>query len=92
MICLVTAQIEYGARDPELVLGQSYFIPPKVGEGYSWTKEQFKNQFNFVLLPTIKEYSFNEPGAIAAIVGDRLGDGILEVDEFWSVFKAEFAY
>lgn len=78
-------------KDPELILGQSYFIPTKTSEGYVWDFNKFKNQFNFVLLPTIKEYSFNEPSAVNSIVGENLGDGIQETDEFKIAFAAEFA-
>ncbi len=78
-------------KDPELVLGQSYFIPTKTEEGYVWNFNKFKNQFNFVLLPTIKEYSFNEPSAVNSIVGENLGDGIQETDEFKMAFAAEFS-
>lgn len=78
-------------KDPELILGQSYFIPTKTEDGYVWDIIKFKNQFNFVLLPTIKEYSFNEPSAVNSIVGENLGDGIQEIDEFKMAFAAEFA-
>lgn len=78
-------------KDPELILGQSYFIPPKTAAGYIWNNEQFKNQFNFVLLPTIKEYSFNEPSAVNTIIGESLGDGIQDTDEFMMAFGAEFS-
>lgn len=77
-------------KDPELVLGQSYFIPPEVNGHYIWNYEQFKNQFNYVVLPTIKEYSFNEPSAVSTIVGDALGDGIQDIDEFKTIFEVEF--
>lgn len=78
-------------KDPELILGQSYFIPSKSEEGYIWDFNRFKNQFNFVLLPTLKEYSFNEPSAVNSIVGENLGDGLQETDEFKVAFVAEFA-
>ncbi len=77
-------------KDPELVLGQSYFIPPENEGKFVWNYEQFKNQFNYVVLPTIKEYSFNEPSAVNTIVGEALGDGIQDIDEFKTVFEAEF--
>ena len=77
-------------KDPELILGQSYFIPPKSKDGYIWNVAKFKNHFNFVLLPTIKEYSFNEPSAVNSIVGENLGDGIQDTDEFMQAFTAEF--
>mgnify|MGYP003091564707 FL=1 len=53
--------------DSELLLGQSYFIPNNPEK--SWDMESFKNQFNFVILPTLKEYSFNDANAINAIIG-----------------------
>jgi 5-methylcytosine-specific restriction protein B len=78
-------------KDPELILGQSYFIPEKSDNGYVWSFEKFKNQFNFVILPTLREYSFNDRAAVSTIVGENLGDGIQELDEFIAIFTAEFS-
>ena len=78
-------------NDTELMLGQSYFIPNKKDEGYVWNFEQFKNQFNFVLLPTIREYSFNNPASVNSILGENLGDGIQETDDFKIAFTEEFS-
>lgn len=88
---LINQRILETLKDQELVLGQSYFIPPKTEAGYIWDFEKFKNQFNFVLLPTLKEYSFNEPSAVNTIVGENLSDGIQETEEFKMVFAAEFS-
>lgn len=77
--------------DPELLLGQSYFIPSKdANDDYNWSVESFKNQFNFVLLPTLREYSFNDSNAINAIIGENLADSLQDVDEFKEAFIAEF--
>ena len=78
-------------KDPELILGQSYFIP-KINESgkYIWEANDFKNQFNFVLLPTLREYSFNNASAIGSIVGENLSDGIQDLDDFMASFSAEF--
>ena len=78
-------------KDPELILGQSYFIP-KANEfdEYIWEANDFKNQFNFVLLPTLREYSFNNASAIGSIVGENLSDGIQDLDDFMASFSAEF--
>jgi len=76
--------------DPELLLGQSYFIPSKEAAN-KWLMESFKNQFNFVLLPTLKEYSFNDSNAINAIIGENLADSIQDIDEFTEAFMAEFS-
>lgn len=75
--------------DPELLMGQSYFIPGKKAGGV-WSMKTFKNQFNFVLLPTLKEYSFNDSNAIGAIVGENLSDSIQDTEEFSKAFSAEF--
>lgn len=77
--------------DPELLLGQSYFIPNDKTANYTWTIESFKNQFNFVLLPTLREYSFNDANALNTIVGENLSDSIQDIDEFAEAFFAEFA-
>ena len=76
--------------DPELLLGQSYFIPGKEANN-KWSMESFKNQFNFVLLPTLREYSFNDSNAINAIIGENLADSLQDVDEFAEAFIAEFS-
>lgn len=76
--------------DPELLLGQSYFIPGK-GANKTWSMDSIKNQFNFVLLPTLKEYSFNDSNAVNAIVGENLADSIQDVEEFSEAFNAEFS-
>ena len=79
-------------KDPELVLGQSYFIPPVNGAGkYVWDYPEFKNQFNFVVLPTLREYSFNEASAVNTIVGENLADGIQDADDFRIAFESEFS-
>lgn len=76
--------------DPELLLGQSYFIPGKDADN-KWSMDSFKNQFNFVLLPTLREYSFNDSNAINAIIGENLADSLQDVDEFKDAFIAEFS-
>ncbi|QGH02315.1 McrB family protein [Streptococcus dysgalactiae] len=76
--------------DSELLLGQSYFIPGKEANN-KWSMDSFKNQFNFVLLPTLKEYSFNDSNAINAIIGENLADSLQDVDEFAEAFIAEFS-
>lgn len=78
-------------KDSELILGQSYFIPKTNESGkYIWKANDFKNQFNFVLLPTLREYSFNNASAIGSIVGENLSDGIQDLDDFMASFSAEF--
>lgn len=78
-------------KDPELILGQSYFIPPEKDGKYVWEYDDFKNQFNFVILPTLREYSFNEASAVNTIVGENLADGIQDVDDFKIAFESEFS-
>ena len=70
-------------------MGQSYFIPNNPEK--SWDMESFKNQFNFVILPTLKEYSFNDANAINAIIGEALADGLIDLEDFSDAFKAEFS-
>ena len=78
-------------KDPELILGQSYFIPKTNESGkYIWEANDFKNQFNFILLPTLREYSFNNASVIGSIVGENLSDGIQDLDDFMASFSAEF--
>lgn len=87
---LINQRILDTLGDPELLLGQSYFIPSKESNN-EWSMDSFKNQFNFVLLPTLKEYSFNDSNAVNAIVGVNLADSIQDVDEFKEAFIAEFS-
>lgn len=87
---LINQRIISVLKDRELILGQSYFIPNIKDNQYVWQFEQFKNQFNFVLLPTLYEYSFGNSAAVESIVGEALGSGIQEVDEFKAAFYAEF--
>ncbi len=88
---IINQRILETLKDSEMLLGQSYFIPPVNDEGkYIWEFSDFKNQFNFVLLPTIKEYSFNDPAALVTILGDHLSDSIQDIDDFISAFLAEF--
>lgn len=77
--------------DPELLLGQSYFIPNDKNSNNTWSVQAFKNQFNFVLLPTLREYSFNDVTVLNAIVGENLSDTIQDIDEFSEAFLSEFS-
>lgn len=77
--------------NPELLLGQSYFIPNDKAMDNKWTIDSFKNQFNFVLLPTLREYSFNNTNVVNTIVGENLSDTIQDLDEFFNAFSAEFS-
>ncbi len=89
---IINQRIIETLREPELLLGQSYFIPNKRhSEDTTWTMEEFQNQFNFVLLPTLKEYSFDNENAINAIVGENLSDSIQDINEFSEAFLAEFS-
>lgn len=74
--------------DINLRLGQSYFIP---SEGNEWTWDEFLLQFNYVILPTLKEYSFISNGIAEKIVGDYLVDGIQNIDLFKESFQNEFS-
>lgn len=75
-------------KDEELLLGQAYFIPSN--SDLLWTQDSLKNQFNFVLLPTLKEYSFNSSNLLNSIIGEYLADSIQETNEFIKAFVSEF--
>lgn len=87
---LINQRIIAVLKDEELKLGQSYFIPGSTNANLKWSFENFKNQFNFVLLPTLHEYSFNNVSAVESIVGSGLGSCIQDLDEFKAAFYAEF--
>ncbi|RMC42346.1 hypothetical protein F5ESL0236_00090 [Lactobacillus sp. ESL0236] len=75
-------------NDPDKELGQSYFIPVN---GNKWDPIQFQDQFNFVLLPTLQEYDFQNNGITEKILGDSLSDSILDEEEFYTALKQEFS-
>jgi 5-methylcytosine-specific restriction enzyme B len=76
----------------ELLLGHSYFLSDAVKSDnkYIWTDESFHRQFNFVILPTLKEYTFSHQNALISIVGEQLSSGLMEVDDFLEAFAEEF--
>lgn len=87
----INQRILYSLKDNELLLGQSYFIPFSEDEKkYEWSIEEFKNQFNFVLLPTLREYSFNDESLVSSIIGEQLADSLQDLDDFKTAFKNEF--
>lgn len=89
---IINQRILSTLQDAELLLGQSYFIPnPNVNNEFLWTMDELKNQFNFVLLPTIREYSFNDNSIIESIIGEQLSDGIQDLEDFKVAFGNEFS-
>lgn len=77
----------------ELLLGHAYFMSPTVWDGakYCWNDEQWQLQFNYVILPTLKEYTFSNPNALPAIIGERLSESLLDLTEFKLAFAEAFA-
>ncbi|WNS76666.1 AAA family ATPase [Bacillus sp. DTU_2020_1000418_1_SI_GHA_SEK_038] len=76
----------------ELLLGHSYFLSDsvKTGDKFVWTDETLHLQFNFVILPTLREYTLSNRNALVTILGEQLGVGLLEIDEFVEAFSEEF--
>lgn len=78
----------------ELYLGQSYFLSEAVYDKdkrkYTWTDEKFQMQFNYVILPTLKEYTFSDKNALITILGNELSSGILNLDDFTQAFADFF--
>lgn len=88
----INSRILETLKDKELLLGQSYFIPQKdSSNNYVWTQTTLQNQFNFVILPTLMEYSFNDKNAVYTIIGEQLADCILDIEDFYCAFNAEFS-
>ena len=88
----INSRILETLKDKELLLGQSYFIPQKdSNNNYVWTQTTLQNQFNFVILPTLMEYSFNDKNAVYTIIGEQLADCILDIEDFYCAFNAEFS-
>src|SRR5699024_9176161 len=76
----------------ELLLGHSYFLSDDVKQGskYIWTDEKMQLQFNFVILPTLKEYTFSNTNTLTTILGNELSKGLLDVNEFITAFEDQF--
>lgn len=78
----------------ELMLGHSYFLSDAVkhksdGKFY-WNDEELFIQFNFVILPTLKEYTMFNRNAITTILGENLSSEVFELDDFLVFFTEEF--
>nr|WP_106782950.1 AAA family ATPase [Lysinibacillus timonensis] len=76
----------------ELLLGHSYFLSDfvKANGKYVWTDETLHRQFNFVILPTLREYTFSNQNAIVTILGEPLSSGLIELEDFVEAFGEEF--
>lgn len=76
----------------ELLLGHSYLLSDSMlsGNKYLWTDEALHLQFNFVILPTLREYTFSNRNALSTIIGEQLSAGIIELEEFLEAFGEEF--
>lgn len=76
----------------ELLIGHSYLLSNSVKQGdqYVWTDESLHLQFNFVILPTIREYTISNPNALITILGEQLSTGIIELVDFVEAFAEEF--
>ena len=76
----------------ELLLGHSYFLSNSVfsNSKYIWTDETLNLQFNFVILPTLREYTFSNQNALVTILGEQLSARLIELDEFVEAFIEEF--
>jgi len=73
----------------ELLLGHSYFLSNQILDN-TWTDEQMKIQFNYVILPTLKEYTFSNKNVLVTILGDELCEPILDTDNFVEAFNRRF--
>ncbi|MEG0696883.1 MAG: AAA family ATPase [Algoriella sp.] len=76
----------------ELLLGHSYFLSDDVKQGdlYIWTDKKLQLQFNFVILPTLKEYTFSNTNALTTIIGTELSKSLLDLNDFISAFEDQF--
>ena len=52
--------------DIEMMFGQSFFLAPRG----KWSTDEFRRQFNYVLLPTLEEYTFGKPDKLNEILAD----------------------
>lgn len=73
----------------ELLLGHSYFLSKQISD-CAWTDEEMKIQFNYVILPTLKEYTFSNKNALITILGDELSEPILDTENFLTAFEKRF--
>lgn len=89
---IINTRILNALGKEELLLGHSYFLSDSVKSGnkYVWTDEKLHRQFNFVILPTLREYTFSNRNALVTILGEQLSVGLMEVEEFVEAFAEEF--
>lgn len=89
---IINTRILNALGKEELLLGHSYFLSDSVKSGnkYVWTDEKLHRQFNFVILPTLREYTFSNRNALSTILGEQLSVGLMEVEEFVEAFVDEF--
>lgn len=76
----------------ELYLGQSYFLSgaDNIDGNYVWSEENFQLQFNYVILPTLREYTFSDKNALITILGNELSSGIQKLEDFNQSFNDFF--
>lgn len=78
--------------DSSKLLGQGYVFPQTQSQDgtWTWSEEEFHLQFNYVILPTLKEYAQENDSILTGIVGSELSNGILDSSEFKDAFAREF--
>lgn len=78
--------------DPNLLLGQSYFMPKWLIEGgkYAWDKSTLKKLFYYYILPILEEYTYGNQRYLMNILGDKLTSVIQDDDEFMEELISKF--
>lgn len=90
----INNRIRENLNSDELLLGQSYFLNDDIRNSsnglFEWSDKTFQAQFNYVILPTIKEYSFSDSKSLINILGIELSSCILNTEKFIDKFYEEF--
>lgn len=80
--------------DPDLLLGQSYFMPKWAfntsTNKYEWSKEVLMKQFNYYIIPIIEEYTYGNRRLLLNILGDNLPNRLSDPDEFMNELLFRF--
>ncbi len=77
---------------PDLLLGQSYFLPKWAIEEniIKWTKETLQDTFNYSVLPILEEYTYGKQSILESIIGKDLASRIPDTGIFLQALKEQF--
>lgn len=68
----INARILEHLKDDSLLLGHSYFLNRFSQSKYEWSSTDFRINFNYYILPTLKEYALNNSVLLTKLIGEKL--------------------